>query len=280
MSLRDILVFLDADTGSEARLRLAARMARENQAALSVAFLRDDRANGGASRPAAWFGPERGRHAGGADVAGAPASGELAEPVLRECLRWSGVQGEWHDIGRHGSIRPIALARAADLVVLGQVSPYDRPLPWWRPDRIIAHCGRPVLLVPYAGRFSEIGRRVLVAWDGSQEAARALNDALPLIVTATAVTVIAVHARDGQAQRDATQRVVRHLERHRIPARADHPSRCGNSIADVLLSAAMDLSADLIVAGGYHRSPLRQAIGGGVSRDLLRSMTVPVLMSH
>ena len=65
-----------------------------------------------------------------------------------------------------------------------------------------------------------------------------------------------------------------------FPRAADHPLRSGNAISDMLLSAAMDISADLIVAGAYHHSPLRQAVIGGVSRELLQHMTVPVLMSH
>ena len=133
--------------------------------------------------------------------------------------------------------------------------------------RILVGCGRPVVMVPYVGTFPELGRRVLVGWDGSREATRALNDALPIIRTAAAVTVMSIRTRDRDLQhhREATQRVVRHLARHDIPARADHPLRGDTTISDMLLSAATEISADLIVAGAYHRSPLRQAVIGEVA---------------
>lgn len=254
MSLRDILVFLDGGSASEGRLQLAVRIAREHGADLSGVFLHDDQAG--------------------------VLAAELAEQQFRACH--TSIGGDWHRMERRDPAGLIALARTADLVVLGQINPHVRPAPWWRPDEIMVDCGRPVLMVPYVGSFTEIGRRVLIAWDGSREAARALHDALPVIGTATAVTVIMIRSRehDLQRHREATRGVIRHLARHDIAARADHPLRSGNAISDMLLSAAMDVSADLIVAGAYHHSPLRETLIGGVSRELLQAMTVPVLMSH
>jgi len=282
MSLKDIVVLLDPSPAGEERLRLAIRIARDQGAYLSAILVRPHkdvdaapvdvpRRNGG-SRIATEAGDKR--RSGQSD--------DEVEQRMRECLRWFGGNGDWHDVAQAASSRLIALIRTADLIILGQVSRDVRPGPAWRPDEIIIGCGRPVLMVPYAGKFPELGRRVLVAWDGSREASRALNDALPMISPSTSVTVMSVRTRDRDLQRDreATQRVVRHLARHDIPARADHPLRSGNAISDMLLSAATDISADLIVAGAYHHSPLRQAVLGGVSRGLLQHMTVPVLMSH
>ena len=76
------------------------------------------------------------------------------------------------------------------------------------------------------------------------------------------------------------ERVVRHLARHGIPAHPEDALRGDIPISDLLLSRAADFDADLIVAGAYHHSPLREALLGGVSRELLQHMTVPVLMSH
>ena len=141
---------------------------------------------------------------------------------------------------------------------------------------------RPVLVVPYAGAFDSVGKRVLVAWDGSREAVRAVNDALPLLGEAEAVTVISIGPRETELERRRTslERIVGHLQRHAILARLEESVQGGIAVSDVLLSRAADLAADLIVAGLYHHSQLREALIGGVSRDLLDHMTVPVLMSH
>ena len=279
MDLRDIVVFLDASPSSEERLRLATRIARDHGAYLSAVFVHHDKSAPGID-------VRHGLMTGFMpDAPGArqrTASTDIIEQRLHDCLRWFGGDGNWYDVEDAGSQRLTAFARTADLVILGQISRDLRRGSPWRPDDIVKDCGRPVLMVPYIGTFTELGRRVLVAWDGSREAARALNDALPVIRTARAVTVMTVHTRDGDLQhhRESAQRVVRHLKRHDIPARTDHPLRCGSAVADVLLSAAVDISADLIVSGAYHHSPLREALIGGVSRGLLEHMTVPVLMSH
>ena len=169
------------------------------------------------------------------------------------------------------SAKLIALARAADLIIIGQINPYARATPAWRAADIVGGCGRPVLMVPYVGTYTEVGRRVLVAWDGSREAARALNDALPVICAAQVVTVMTVRAHDRELERDreATARIVRHLARHSIPARAEQRLQHDIAISDILLSRATDLSADLIVAGAHPHSALREALIGSVGRRVV-----------
>ena len=137
-------------------------------------------------------------------------------------------------------------------------------------------------MVPYVGPFPRVGSRVLIAWDGSQEAARAISDALPLIATAEVVTVVTVGAHLKNFERDdqSMGRVARHLTCHSITVRADTTVRGSNAVSDILLSRAFDLSVDLIVAGAYHHSPLREALAGDVSREILQGTTVPVLMPH
>jgi nucleotide-binding universal stress UspA family protein len=176
----------------------------------------------------------------------------------------------------------MALLPAADLVIFGQAAPDYRLPTGFRPEDIIVGGGRPVLVVPYAGEFAVIGRRVLIAWDGTREASRALHDALPLIAKAEAVTVMTVHAREADLDksRPSLHRVVRHLERHGIAARTEEAVRGDVPVADLLLSRAADLDVDLMVTGAYHHSQFREALLGGVSRDLLDHMTVPVLMAH
>lgn len=282
MSLKDVLVFLDATPASEGRMRLAARVARERGACLSAAFLR----NGHAELPSGHGAASRGlitRFVTAAvEISQGAMLADIAETRLRDCLHVLGGKGDWHSLDRTDTAELIALAQTADLTIVGQINHDARPAPACRPEDIVAACGRPVLMVPYVGNYAEVGRRVLVAWDGSREAARAVNDALPLIDAAETVTVMTVRANNKDFARDrrSMDRMVRHLTRHGVPACAAETLSCDNVVSDVLLSSAMDLYVDMIVAGAGHHSPLREALVGGVNHELFRHMTVPVLMSH
>ncbi len=300
MGLKDILVCLDPTDAGESRLRLAAAIAREHGAHLSAAYVLPAEIAGappydglgvGLPTGAAWR--PQGSIVARAPVSGEPLTGEadaprgaaLAEIVeqrFREAVQPHAIDGDWHLFGSHERADLVALLGAVDLMIFGQASPDYRVPTGFRPEDIALACGRPMLIVPYAGAFGAVGRRVLVAWDGTREASRALHDALPLIGKAEAVSVMTVRAREARFERDgpSLDRIVRHLERHGIPAEAVEALRGDLPIADVLLSRAARRDVDLIVAGAYHHSPLREALLGGVSRGLLDHMTVPVLMSH
>lgn len=175
-------------------------------------------------------------------------------------------------------------ARYADIAILGQADPKHPMFDALAPlaERIMLDCGRPVLIVPYEARIDAVGKRVLVAWNGSREAARAIADALPLLQSAERVKVLAVGAIAG-ADRDDDQplgRIVRHLEQHAIRAEGAHLNGREGDAADLILSEADDIGCDLLVMGGYGHSRTRERILGGVTRAVLQHMTVPVLMSH
>jgi nucleotide-binding universal stress UspA family protein len=298
MSIKDVLVCLDASEAGECRLRLAAGLAREHKAHLAAAYL--------LSEPGTVSGRVYGPGALGIGIA-APASARVGEgngdgsnlertpdvpqPVLqaetverrfRETVQSGGIAGDWHLLDRGEAAELIALARGTDLVIVGQHLPEAPAGAEFRPETIVVACGRPLLVVPYAGKFASVGKRVLIAWDDTREAARAVHDALPLIAAAEAVTVVSVAGRgsDFEPGRPSLDRIVRHLERHGLAVRSEEHVRGEITVCDVLLARAIDLGADLIVAGAYHHSQFREAVLGGVSRELLDHMTVPVLMSH
>ncbi len=294
MALRDILVCLDATDAGAARLRLAAGLARQHRANLSASFVMPEDIFGaspfGAFRvPGVTAGSDEGRM-----VAGSPGALLLAEPPrgptpveiveghFRDAVWPQMIEGGWHQLRASEGAALTELARASDLVIVGQSAGDRRGISHFRPEDLVVACGRPLLVVPYAGHFATVGRRVLIAWDGTREAARAAHDALPLIGDAETVTVVTVQAQEARFGRHwlSLDRIVRHLEHHGLAARGEETVRGGIPIADVLLSRAADLAADLIVAGAYHHSQLREALVGGVSRDLLDHMTVPLLMSH
>jgi nucleotide-binding universal stress UspA family protein len=284
MNLKDMLVFLDEGSASEGRLQLAANIAYEHRACLSAVYMQNSRMSRSSPTLAApWLGVLAGLPLPGAiDTAPSAMRADIAEQEFRDRRRCFNVEGDWYPIDRVDPAELIGLARSADLIVVGQEDPGARPAPPWRAEEIVIGCGRPVLMVPYIGNYPRIGRRVLVAWDGSREAVRALNDALPLISAADVVTVMTVRARVRDLKQDAqsTERALRHLARHGITACAEEGLQVGSSIADVLLSRSVDLAADLIVAGAYNHSQLRETLLGGVSRELFHHMTLPVLMSH
>ena len=290
MALKDILVGVDPSTAGECRLKLALNLVRAHRAHITACYV--TREEHGAPSPilpgpGVLIAPEAGAAAG--DAAPTPVSpasreaerAEQVEEFFRTELRAHGLGGEWHLLSPGETAVFIDLAQSFDLTILGQLSPEIRST-GFRPDEIVIATGRPVLVVPYTGIFDTIGRRVLVAWDGTREAVRAAQDALPLIENAEAVTVMFVgRARSYLAEhRPSIERMVHHLQRHGVPARAEETLRGDLRISDVLLSRAADLAVDLLVAGAYHHSQLREALVGGVSRDLLDHMTVPVLMSH
>jgi nucleotide-binding universal stress UspA family protein len=284
MKLRDILVFLDGGSAAEGRLQLAINIARDHEACLSGVFLQNGQVTASPrGHPAPWL-----ELAAGPLIPGAIATSQNAmladnaEEEFRERLRSLRIEGDWHVLERANASELITLAQAADLVVIGQTKPGARKAPAWRPEEIVVCCGRPVLMVPYVGNYPKVGRRVLVAWDGSREAVRALNDALPLIRGAEEVTLMTVCARpkDLDPTNGSTGSVVRHLARHGITGRPTQALHLGGAISDELLSRTVDLAADLLVAGAYHHSQLRESLIGGVSRELFQHMTLPVLMSH
>lgn len=296
MAMKDILVGVDPSTAGEGRLKLALNLVRAHKAHITACYImRGEHAapspimpgvpvNPG---PGILIAPEAGPTLG--DTVPTPISpasreaerAEQVEELFRTELRAHGLGGEWHLLSPGETAVFIDLAKSFDLTILGQLSPEIRST-GFRPDEIVIATGRPVLVVPYAGAFDTVGRRALVAWDGTREAARAANDALPLLENAEAVTVMFVGARETalEEHHPSIERMVHHLQRHGIAARAEETLQGDLRISDVLLSRAADLAVDLLVAGAYHHSQLREALVGGVSRDLLDHMTVPVLMSH
>lgn len=176
----------------------------------------------------------------------------------------------------------IAHGRSSDLIVLGQEdtsSDSDVPARGVVPQ-VMLHAGRPVLVVPYAGVFASLGQNVLVAWDGSRAAAVAIREALPLLAGARRATLVSFRstaANEGEAL--LVPEMIRWLQRHGVQAVAEQDI-VEIGISDALLSRASELGADLIVMGGYGHTRLREMVLGGVTREVLSHMTVPVLIAH
>lgn len=175
-------------------------------------------------------------------------------------------------------------ARCSDLTVLTQADPSAPNYAVSKDlvESVVLHSARPTLVLPYAGRFETIGRRVMVAWDDSREAARALSDALPVLQHAAQVEVVSWVQEGGaddkplRKQLDALQQW---LMWHGVAATVRIVTLDGG-IAEAMLSHAADSNADLIVMGAYGHPRWAERVLGGATRGLLDAMTVPVLMSH
>jgi len=168
------------------------------------------------------------------------------------------------------------------VTVLGQADPDDPDALPDLPERVILGAGRPVIVVPYAGTFKTMGQRVVVAWNASREATRAVNDALPLLERAASVRVLSINPHGGRSGHGAVAGadISLHLARHGVRVEAASVNASDVRVDDMLLSQAADCGADLIVMGAYGHSRLGEFVLGGATRHILRQITMPVFMSH
>ena len=135
--------------------------------------------------------------------------------------------------------------------------------------------------MPYADRFGDIGRNVVIAWKSGRESARAVFDALPILQAADKVHILEVKQQgeaDGALAPDTT--IAASLARHGIKPTIQTSVAAGISMGDDILSRLSDLGADLLVMGAYAHSRMRELVFGGVTRHIFRHMTVPTLFSH
>lgn len=210
--------------------------------------------------------------------------GERIRHQFQEMTKSLGAGVEWRAAEHDVLSTVLRESREAGLIVAGQydANGEEGPLAAQVLEALLLESGRPVIVVPYDGQFKTTGSRVMVAWNGSREAARALHDALPLIGGAAA-RILCAQTAAKEARTDATPvaHAVRVLERHGVTVEVEHgPGGSDLTIGELLLSRAADFDADLIVMGAYGHGRMRELVLGGVTRTLLSCMTVPVLFSH
>ena len=210
---------------------------------------------------------------------------ERVEGALQAQCEKAGVRvDELRVVERNAVDTAIAEMRCADLSVLAQGDldrtngRFERRLA----EQSLLAVGGPIVFVPYAPAKTDVGERIVVAWDGGREAARALRDALPLLGRAKRVTVLsfAPPARLGQDISRSQMRLAAYLRAYAIEADMRQMACDAREGGELLLSQLADLNADLLVMGGYGHARVREIALGGVTRTILDSMTVPVLMSH
>lgn len=274
MTLRSLLVHMDGAPRCAARLTIARDLARRHEAHLAALY---------AATPPLVAMPY-------AYAASAVALNVLQDVHVQRLARAkqtydaAGVEGSWSELAVEPPVEGFARqARLADLLVLGQNdagAPLEQEVPGDFVESVLIASGRPALVVPYVGNFPTVGERALIAWKDSAESARALAGALPLLRQAKQVDVALWGGADAPVAGGQTLDLPRYLALHGIQARLHRESREPDNVGESLLSLAADVSADLLVMGCYGHSRAREFVLGGASRTVLRSMTVPVLMSH
>jgi len=194
------------------------------------------------------------------------------------------VATEWREgEAGNGSVAETVLehARTADLIIAAQAVPgWNNSWQLDIPDRLALESGRPVLIVPNEGAAPRSpGKRIVLAWNDSREAARAVFDALPLAKSAEKVLAVQFDPNDG-SRRDAAAALCAALDRHGVRCESHLAESPDGDVGKALLAQCGRVNADLLVMGCYGHSRLREVVFGGATRHVLTSMALPVLMSH
>lgn len=276
MPYKTVLVHLDATERCAKRVAIALQIAKENGGRLHGCFAQTDPS-------ASMIDP---LHRAGDRLKGAF---EEVSAKVAAAARDAGVEVTF-------SMSPlitasniihyfVRAARHADIAVIGQ---YDRDtargvVPEDMAEQVVLNAGRPVLVIPYAGEFPRWNEHVMVAWNAGREAARAMADSLSLLASASKVSVMVVRGK-GDSDADSPgykdEDVQHFLAAHGIAA--DLRSAVANEIGivDMLLNRVSDEGAGMLVMGAHGHYGFPHILRGGVTREMLRHMTVPVLLSH
>lgn len=278
MPLKDILVHVDNTKQCEVRLETAINLALAHEAHLTGLYVLTHHYIPPYLR--AQFSAESLE----VPVRAAIQAAEQAEALFLDKTKHAGVASEWRRVEGE-TIDVLSLhSRYSDIAVVGQRDPEGDEVTGdsEMPDRLILSVGRPILVVPYVGNYPNIGQRIMVAWDSSRLATRAVNDALPLLERAKQVVVMAINPHGGaEGHGDVPSAdICLHLSRHGIKAEAQHVQVEDVEVGDMLLSRAADEGIDMFVMGAYGHARWRELVLGGVTRHMLNHMTAPALMSH
>ncbi len=280
MSWKDILVIVSDAQADEPAMALGEALAKQSNAHLAAAFLTPLPDEPLAYEPTVVAGVW-------AELLGrARADAEAERKRVEDRLKQAGQPYELRtaealsrDLGRVAAVH----ARYADVAVMTRPPEgIGAELREEIIEGVLFHSGRPALIAPTGWKGSMIGKRVVIAWDASREATRALSEADDILEFSEQVTVVTIDAKPkmfGHGDQPGAN-IAGHLQRRGIPAEVRNVESGNRSAALAILEEAKTLDADLVVMGGYAHSRLRELMFGGATRELLRSATVPVLMAH
>jgi len=267
MSLRDIMVHIDASQQYLNRLELAVDLAKEHRARLTGLYVVTHQP----------YKPDSDRR-GIAE----------AEEIFRIKTSGIGIETQWLLIDQ-----PVVLsdmvevvnyhAHTKDLVIVGQAhGSQEKWVPRDLPERVVLASGRPTLVVPYAGSFPSTGQKVIVAWNSGRASARALQDAFPFLSQAREVCLLEIRppAEPEAPVPSQLEEIAENLERHGITVKIEHLVTGSIPVANILMNYAWENGCDLIVMGAYSSTGRGTVHLGPVANQMLDMMTLPILLSH
>ncbi|MBS8261472.1 universal stress protein [Roseibium polysiphoniae] len=276
MALKDIVTIVDL-SGSQPAAKYAIDLAANNDAhvtGLAVAFEPVVPAFAAAPMPVDYLQAAHEQAVGAA---------KDAQKSFDELARVAAVKTESRvaDVLTGGPLEGLLQhCRTTDLVVIGQENPDAlEPMRELLIETVLFESGVPVLIVPYIGVAQSEAKNVVIGWDGSSTATRAIHAALPLLDKAEKITVLVVEKNVNEDSQPGAE-IATYLARHDLDVTIDVITNPQTGIADTLLNYVSDNGNDLVVMGGYGHSRMREFLFGGATREILKAMTVPVLMAH
>jgi nucleotide-binding universal stress UspA family protein len=289
MALKNVLVQLDNHRNYQTRLRIALSLAQQQKGRVLALYCFEM-----PEMPHMSYAMAEAYYPTASDAAretyerqrdGAFDDANQFESAFRAAARHAGLRARWEtwpekpkDLVGHMTAR----AHYADIAIVGQADP-QHPLFGTLanlPEKLMLGSGRPAIIVPYTDRRETIGQRILIAWNETREAARAVADAMPLLERAEKVTVLTVALERDDRFHEPGHHLAQQLVQHGVRAEVSKLTGSDSEAGDLILSRADDLGCDLLVMGGYGHSRTRELILGGATRGILQTMTLPVLMSH
>jgi len=215
------------------------------------------------------------------DLAALDARVEDVEMLVRDGDISATVINEYPELARVGHIIG-RRARYTDATIIGPDLLTDEAVKAKVIDGALFESGRPILLIPHGSKPTLRPKRVLLAWDSGVECTRAAREALDIMISAEAVHVTIVDPDTSSIANgpEPGADIAAYLAHHGIKVDVDRLPSGGEPIADVLKQHATDISADLVVMGGYGHSRTREWIFGGVTRSMIDDPSLPILMAR
>ena len=273
--IKDILLHVDPSPAGAHRAEVACRLASRFDAHLSGLYVN------AVDEEVLFYYAEMVASAIAALKEQAVLDNRRAQEIFFRATEGANFSYEWRSVKGAVATAIAAQGRCVDLVVLGQgTGAAARHVC----DRVPMLIGRPVLIVPnQESPGASTAQRIAIAWDGGREATRAVHDALPLLKTAEAVSIVTVLPESqGESVNHGSPAtdLATHLDRHGVRTHIIERPRAGLPIAEVLQGAIAEVSADLLVMGFYGHSRMSELVLGGVTRDILNTSNIAVFGAH